>query len=331
MADYVSNTVNWDTIRSITHPKVSKKIADNITQKIPLLYFLNKMGNKEYESGGTNYVLPVMKSLPTGQSYKGNIVLDTVEADPTTVATYERKLLTVPVVATGTKMLQNSGNNPEAIVNYLAHIVENAEEGMKDTMAGTTDGIMSTNTESDTGITGLRNMLTDSTTTGTTGGLSRATYSFWRHNSDSVATGWNTDGMQSMRSLFFACVRGDESPSIIIMTQASYINFDRFLTGTVSYNTPSPKVAFNDYGAEMLYFRGVPVIFDYYMTAQRALMLNLKYLKLLVHRDRDMVIRDWITPTNQDSIVARIYWAGNLVCNNLARQGILQGLPDTWA
>lgn len=52
-------------------------------------------------------------------------------------------------------------------------------------------------------------------------------------------------------------------------------------------------------------------------------------MKLLVHRDRDMSIRDFITPTNEDSIVGRLYWAGNLVSNNLARQGILQGSLDT--
>ena len=44
-----------------------------------------------------------------------------------------------------------------------------------------------------------------------------------------------------------------------------------------------------------------------------------------------MAIRDFVTPPNQDGLVGRLYWAGNLVTNNLARQGLLQGLPDTWA
>lgn len=132
-----------------------------------------------------------------------------------------------------------------------------------------------------------------------------------------------------MRNVFYDCMRGDEGPNIWILTQATYILMDKALTGTVYYNSPSPNTKYMDYGAEMLYFRGVPVIFDSKMPANRGMCLTLKYLKFLVHRDRDMVIRDWITPTNQDSIVARIYWAGNLVCNNLARQGILQGLTET--
>lgn len=326
-----STTEQWDTIRSLTHPLVSKKIADNITARIPLLHFLNKIGHKEYEDGGDNYSVPVFKELATAQAYTGMTTLNTVERDPVTLAIWERKQLTQDITLSGTKLLKNSGKGETAIVNYIAAQIEMAEEGMKDTMADTTSGIMSANAESDVGITGLRNILTDSTTTGTTGGLSRATYAWWRHKSDSVTTGFNTDGLQSLRTLFLNCVRGDEAPTVIIVTLLTYVNLDRSLTGTINYNNPSPKTYFGDIGFEHINFRGAPVIFDDKMTAQRGMCLNLKYLKLLVHRDRDMAIRDFITPTNQDSIVGRMYWAGNLITNNLARQGILQGLPDTWA
>ncbi len=336
---YLSTTVNWDSIRSITNPKVAQKIADNITAKIPLIYFLNKQGNKELEQGGYNYMLPVFKELSSVQAYTGSQVLSAAEADPVTAAIFERKQLTVPIVATGTKMLQNSGSNPEAIVDYMAMLVEVAEESMKQGMADTTTGLMSVNGESDTGITGLQNILADSTTTGTVGGLSRASYSFWRHQSDTVATGANTDLLPSMNNLFYACVRGDESPTVIILTEASYINLNRLYTfmqqSTSVYSmryemTNGPQVK-GDIAFEHLYFHGVPVLFDAYCPANRGFMLNLKYMKLLVHGDRDMTIRDWITPSDQDALIARLYWAGNLVTSNLSRQGLIQGLPDTWA
>ena len=336
---YLSSTVNWDSIRSLTHPKVAEKIADNITQKIPLLYFLNKMGNKEHENGGYNFMLPVFKELTTAQAYTGTTVLSSVEADPVTTAIYERKQLTVPIVATGTKMLQNSGSNPEAIVDYLAMMVEVAEESMKDALANASTGVMSANGEGDLGVTGLQNICADSTTTGTVGGLSRASYSFWQHQSDTVSTGANTDLLPSLNTLFYSCVRGDEAPSVIILTQSSYINLNRLMTFVqasttnyaMQYNTDRGPSVKGDISFEHIYFHGVPVLFDYYCPAQRGFMLNLKYLKFLVSGDRDMTIREWITPADQDALVARIYWAGNLVCSNLSRQGLLQGLPDTWA
>ena len=334
---FLSTTVAWDTIRSITHPKVAQKIADNITAKIPLIYFLNRLGHKEHENGGFNYVLPVFKEVPSAQAYTGNSTLTAAEADPGTVAIYERKQLTVPIVATGTKMLQNSGSNPEAIVNYMEFMVEQAQEGIKQGLADRTTGIMSANAETDTGVTGLQNILPDSTTTGVAGGLSRVTYAFWRHQTNSVATGFNTDGLPSMNSLYFDCVRGDESPTVIIMTQAGYVNFLRSLTGTINFNQPSggqqgsPATSDADIGFPHTKFYGTPVTFDAYTPDNRAYFLSLKYMKLLVHSERDMSIRDYITPTDQDSLLARIYWAGNLVCNNLSRQGLLQGLIETWA
>lgn len=327
---YLSTTVNWDTIRAITNPRVAKKIADNITGKIPLLYFLNKQGNKEFEPGGYNYVLPVFKELQNAQAYAGSTVLTSPEADPATVAIYERKQITVPIVATGTKMLQNSGSNPEAIVDYMTFLVEAAEESMKNAMDGATYGINSANAETDLGITGLQNIVSATPTTGTTGGLNRATYTFWQNQVQSIATGFATNGLQALRSLFYSCVRGDEAPTLGILTQAMYINLHAKLTSTIYYNvSESPRNMDGDIPFQHLYFQGVPLMFGSNISANTGYFLNLKYLKLMVHQERDMTIRDWITPVDGDYLLARLYWAGNLVCSNLARQGVLTGSGDT--
>jgi hypothetical protein len=327
----LSTTVSWDTIRSITHPKVAQKIADNITAKIPLLYFLDRMGNKEMEQGGYNYMLPVFKELMNAQAYTGQTVLTSPEADPFTTAIYERKQLTVPIVATGTKLLMNSGSNPEAIINYMAAIVEACEESMKNTMGGSANGIFSSNGETDLGITGLQNIISSTPGTGTTGGLDRSTYLWWQNYATTSLVGFGTNGLAAMGTCFYNCVRGDESPTIIIMTTSGYINLNRALTATNVYNLPSPKTTFGDLAFEHIYWHGVPVMFDTYVPANTIYMLNLKYLRLMVHGERDFSFRDWITPNDQDSLVARIYWAGNLVCSNVARQGIVTGVGvDTY-
>lgn len=328
---YLSTTVNWDTIRSLTHPAVSKAISDNITANIKLFYFLNRVGNKEYENGGAEYQFPVFKELASAQAYTGATVLDTLERDPVTICYFSRKQFSQDITLSGTNLLKNSGNDDTAIVHYIAAQIEMAQEGMKDTLANETNGIMSASADSALGITGLRAMLSDSSTTGTYGGLSRATYAFWRQKSNEVTTGFNTDGLVSLGALYFDLIRGDESPMVIVLTKQSYINMDRALTGTIMYNQPSPKTAFGDVGFEHINFRGTPVIFDAKMPANRGMLLNLKYLRLLVHRDRDMAVRDFIAPANQDAIIGRLLWAGNVVCNNLAAQGLLYGLPDTWA
>ena len=199
----ISN-LSLNTINTLTHPKVAQKIADNITARIPLLHFLNKMGHKEYEHGGRQYWLPVFKELQTGTAYTGATVFgDTVEADPTSSAIYERKHLTWAITVSGTNLLKNSGTDDTAIVNYLETLVETAQESAKNDMAGTSIGIMSNQTDSDLGITGLQTYLPVSTTTGTVGTLSRATLN--KKNSAALTiysdkgNCWNANPSQALR------------------------------------------------------------------------------------------------------------------------------------
>ena len=329
MASY-SETVTYNTIRALTLPKVAKKIADNITAKIPAFYFLDKIGHKEYESGGDNYQFPIFQELATGQAYTGLTALDNDELDPVTIASFSRKQLTQPIVLSGTKLLQNSGNDETAVVNYIKAQVEMSLEGLKDTIAGSGLGLMSDEADGDLGITGFGTMLPTSTTTGTYGKLDRATYTAWRHKSDSITTGMNTDGVASMLTLLVAVSRGDETPTVIFITPTGWANFARVITGTVSYNTPSPATAFGDIGFKHIMFYGAPILADDKVPANTGYFLNLKYVKLIVHKDRDFSIRDFISTSTQDALFGRIYWAGNLVCNNLARQGLLTGSVDTY-
>lgn len=323
----LSITDSFNTIRSITHPLVAKKIADNITNKIPLLYLLNKMGNKEYESGGFDYRVPVFKELQSVQRYTGATVLSTNEADPVTSAQYVRKQLTVPIFATGTKMLQNTGSSPETIINYLTVLIETAEESLKN---GMDSDIFSANTETDLGITGLQNIVSTTPTTGVAGGLDRSVYTFWQNQTAAITTNFSTNGLNAFRSLFFSCLRGDEFPTFGIITQSMYINLHRSLTSTIQYNQPSPKTAYGDLAFEHIYFQGMPIMFGTNVPVNSGFFLNCKYLSFMVAKDRDFTIREFITPDNQDAMVARIYWAGNLICSNLSRQGVLTGSGDTY-
>src|SRR3990167_1180080 len=173
MANFPSLELN--TINSLTLPLVSKKIADNITGRIPVFYFLNKIGHKEYENGGIEYRLPVFYSLPAAQAYTGNTTLTNSEKDLVITSIYQRKQISLDVTLSGTRLLQNQGSDPTAVVNYIAAQIEMAEEAMKNSLAGTSIGILSDEADSDLGITGLQTFLPDSTTTGTVGTLSRAT------------------------------------------------------------------------------------------------------------------------------------------------------------
>lgn len=324
-----NNTItSWalTTINSLTHPKVSQKIADNITAKIPLLNFINRMGHKEYEYGGTEYRINLFKEMQTGMAYTGATVFpDTVEADPVTQARYGRKALTWAITVTGTNLMINSGSDDTAIVNYLESLIETAQESAKNDLAGRTLGIMSQNADADLGVTGLQTYLTLTNTVGTVGTLSRATYSFWRQQVGTAVAAFATNGISSMRSLFITCTRGDEIPTVVVMTDSGFANLLIQLTGTVNYDYKGKNPTIGDIDFPSVSFHGATVLADGYCPANRIYMLNLKYFKMIVHGERDMTIREFISPTNQDLLVARMFWAGNLVCSNLSRQGVISG------
>lgn len=323
-------TLEANTLNSLTNPLISQKISDNITGKIPLLYLMNKIGHKNTENGGLRYQFPIFKELNAAQAYTGDTVLNTVVKDKVSSAVLYRKLFTTDITLNGSDLLQNSGDDETAIVNYIVAQIEMSEEDMKATLAGSSLGLFSSQADGDLGITGLQTILPLSTTTGTYAGLDRATYSYWRHQTQTVTTGWNTNGLIYLRALQLGVTRGEEAPTVITATAAGYANLERSFIGTVQYNTPSPKTQFGELGFEHINYHGAVVIIDDGQPTNTMYMLNLKYLKLLVNSKRDMAIRDFITPTNQDIISGRMYWAGNLVCNNLARQGVLQGAIETY-
>ena len=128
-----------------------------------------------------------------------------------------------------------------------------------------------------------------------------------------------------MRNLFVTCSRGDEIPTVCIMTVAGFSNFLTALTGTVNYDYRGKNPTIGDVDFPSVSFHGTTVFADGFTPANTIYSLMLKYFKLLVYAERDLSIRDFIAPTNQDVMVGRLYWAGNFVCTNLARQGVISG------
>jgi len=331
LATQTLTTTIQNVIDAVTGPLVSKKISDNVTEHIPVFSHMDRTGRKEYESGGDCYEPLVLMDLPTGEAYTGSTPLKTAQTDTTRRAKYERKQIHVPILVTGTELLRSAGNGETALVNYMETQLDQARLGMINTLAGTSVGIQSSQSDSDLGITGLATLITSTPTSGTVGGLSRATYDKWRQKVNAVATGWNTDGLISLSALFLDTMRGDESAGLITMTSAGFANFIRSLQGTITYNMPNgPATAPVDLGFPGINYFGATVLCDYYQPSNTAYLLNTKYLKLLVAKDRDMSIRPFLSDYNSDSECARLYWAGNLICSALSRQGLLYGLVETW-
>jgi hypothetical protein len=222
-------------------------------------------------------------------------------------------------------------------IDLVEMFMQSAESAMREAIGGSDVGIFSSADETNLrAITGLQNMLTTSTTTGTVGNLSRATLSKWRHQSGNVASNFTTNGLNIMRTLFRQCTRFDESIDTIVLNGSTMDNFERALTSTFQVNLPLIGASAGDQamidagfpninykGALIFADDGCPDNFGYFLNAK-------KYYRLFVREGRDAEIGDFVKSQNKDDLVTYVLSALNAAMTNLGRNGVLLN-GDTWS
>lgn len=127
-----------------------------------------------------------------------------------------------------------------------------------------------------------------------------------------------------MNQLWLNCVRGTDKPDLIVMTHDLFSYYWENLQDLQRYMQADEGMA----GFTAVKFMTADVIFDsdptnFTTTGERGYFLNTDYLKLTVHRDANWTVAEERMSVNQDATVIPLYWMGQLVTSNRARQGIL--------
>jgi hypothetical protein len=127
-----------------------------------------------------------------------------------------------------------------------------------------------------------------------------------------------------MNSLWLSCVRGADKPDLLVSTHDLYAAYEATLQANQRYTTSKMAAL----GFEALMYKSADVIFDdnddnFTTTGQKMYFMNTKYIKLVQHRDAAWTRDDDKVPTNQDAVIIPLYWMGQLICTNRARQGVM--------
>lgn len=299
----------------------SKELHDNVSKNSALLSRLKEKGKMRPLSGGSK----ILEELEYGEGdmvwYSG---YDTISYQPKqlfTAAEYALKLCAVPVAISGEEMLMNSG--PEQIMDLFEKRIANAEKTLCNKMAAAvySDGTGSSGKE----IGGLELLVADDPTSGTVGGINRATTGneFWRNQVVSGAV--SKDNItQLMNTLYFKCSRGSDKPDLIVCDDNLYSLYDSTLMQLQRFTDPKNA----DAGFISVKFKGADVVYDGGQGGNcpenHMYFLNTDYIYLRTHKDRDMcVIGKDRQAINQDAIYRIIGWAGNMTMSNAALQGVL--------
>lgn len=311
---------NVSDIIATTIEKRSRKIADNVTKNNALLAKLKQKGRSRPFSGG-RLIYEELSFAENGNAgyYSGYDLLPVAAQDVISAAQFDIKQAACPVTISGLELLQNAG--PEQMIDLLTSRIDVAESTMQNLIAG---GLYSDGTGSGgKQITGLNAAVPLDPTTGTYGGIDRATWTFWRSKIQNVT---GTATLQAdMNLLWSSLIRGADRPDLIVSDGvvwrayvASLQALQRF-TQAETGNLGFPTIKFMD--CDFVLDGGI----GGFCPAGTAFFLNSKYIHYRPHSARNFVS---LNPNkryaiNQDAEVQILAWAGNLTTSGAQFQGRL--------
>lgn len=313
---------NVTDIVATTIEKRSKKIQDNVTKNNALLTYIKDKGNVRTFSGGSLIYeeLSFAENANVGW-YSGYDALPTAAQDVLSAAQYDIKQAACPVVISGLDELKNSG--PEQMIDLMEQRLKVAESTMANLIAASMygDGTAAGGKQ----LVGLGAAVPVTPTTGTYGGIDRATWNFWR----SVAT--NAGGLTSstiqgaMNTMWASLIRGMDRPNLMVMDTLFWQMYIASLQPLQRFTDPSKA----NLGFPTVKFMDCDVVVDGgiggFATQNTCFFLNTKYLYFRPHAQRNMVP---LSPNrryaiNQDAEVQILAFAGNMTSSGSQFQGRL--------
>jgi hypothetical protein len=311
---------NISDILATTIESRTRKIADNVTKNNAILMKLEQGGRIKTFSGGYK----ILQELSFAENsnagwYSGYDILPVGVSDVISAAEFNIKQAAVPVVISGLEMLQNSGK--ERMIDLMDARLNVAESTMANLISGGlySDGTGAGGKE----IDGLDAAVPEDPTTGTYGGIDRATWTFWQSAVGGGAATDPTNIQERMNALWASLVRGTDRPDLIMVDNDFWGDYVASLQALQRFTSPET----GNLGFPTLKYMDADVCLDGgiggFCPAYTAFFLNTDYLHYRPHANRNMVP---LSPNkrysvNQDAEVQIMAWAGNLTCSGAQFQG----------
>jgi hypothetical protein len=303
----------------------SGELADNLTQNNAILQRLQQKGNVRPFSGGNVILEEIMYDDSTtnnANSYSGYEVLNIAPDSPISAAQFKIAQYADAVTMSGLEMLQNSSK--EAIIDLLDGRMQVSEARLLNRISSDLYGNGTGNGGKN--LDGLGAAVAVSPTTGTYGGINRATWTFWRNQITTGAT--SSTILAKMTEAAIKQIRGTDKADLIVAGNTMY----QYYVGALQ---SIQRIAAEESGAAgfaSLKFYGGGTSADVVLgggygsqeTDTYMYMLNTNYIFLRPHKERNFVpIGGERQSINQDAIVKLYGWAGNLTASNSFLQGLL--------
>lgn len=322
---------NYGQLATLAIESRTRKLADNVSNSNVVLNMIREKGGVKPFSGGTKIIQEIdYLETPNSGSYAGLDTLATAEHDNATAAEFAIKQYASSVIVSGLKAAQNSGK--EKMIDLLDTLVTNAERSLTNDIC---QGLYSDGTgNSGKDLTGLQAAVPVVNTSGTYGGINRATATWWRNKArkgggaDFAGAITSTNVFNEFLALYLQLTRGAEKPNIGVASTAHYIALMASLQAKQQFTEASEKLA--KAGFTNVMFLDCPVAVETNtgssasgMPAATTYFLNTKYLHFRPFGS-DAFTSFGTDPDDQDATVRRMKWYGNLTCSAQMFQGVVQ-------
>lgn len=304
--------------------KRSGSLADNVSKSNALYRKLSMKGNVRPVDGGDSILEEIMfAENANAQWFSGYDLLNVAAQDVISAAQYSWAQAAVAVVISGLELRQNSGK--ERTINLLEGRLKVGEISLKNLLS---QGIYSDGTGfGGKQLTGLNAAVPTAPTSGTYGGINRATFSFWQPQLVAPGAGVITASNINvhMNDIWTKCTRGSEVPDLIVADNGMWKLYLAFLQNLIRF----VDVKTGDLGFPTVKYQSADVVLDGgqggFCPTNTMFFLNTDYIFLRPHRDLNFAP---LNPgrryaTNQDAEVQLIGFQGQLTVSNSALQGRL--------
>jgi hypothetical protein len=301
----------------------SDNIADEVLHHNPLLASLDEQGLVRRFSGGYELRKPIMyNDAAVGSFYSGFSAFNLDAIDDLTAFRFAIKQCYEPVAISGR---ERRANTAEAqLLDLVESKINAAKARLKNTVSTSLrgDGTGSGGLEFD----GVKKAVSTSPSSGTYGGIDRASNTFARNLAVNVTLS-ASNVQETVTDTMTQICRGDEQPDLALCDRTAWKFLHSSLTAIQRIQLPQKKVSA---GFRVLSYDGADFVFDggygsAVLETNSCRLLNTKYWTMDLVRGADFkpLAPEMARPVDQDAFFTVIIVEGNLCCSAPALQAVI--------
>jgi hypothetical protein len=295
------------TVINATLQKSRRKLILASMRSNALMAWAFSTDRVEYEDGGYQITNPLTVGRnPNVASYEYYDQLPVAQTNEFTTLAYYWSRVAGTVIISDQEEDENRGES--AIFKLMKAKMDVLEESIKEKFSeylyaagGGTDPL------------GLASLIPDDPTTGTLGGLNRASETQWRTSSYAFAGALNATNIEeAFDDIILDLTLKSDKPDLILVGRNIYRLYRAAVRDKITFNLSdtSNGKRMMDLGFTGISHQNIPILYDEDCPVNKAYFINSKYLRLHILRHVNMKVKDLSAPWDTDAAGSRIVWQG---------------------